>query len=309
MDCPSNELGPIAPPPKDWRHLNEITGGTSNVSDDELVKGRIDREYHFKERGPCGRAGCKTLHGWGCVWAIPGRRYVAIGHDCRDHLSAEIEEKYSEFAARQRAEAKARSYADLLETAKAKQEWHRDLEGTAKRWSSLRTSFQREFQGAIVSEIEQRAAKLNTRVELQRSVSRRAMEAERVRVVGGRVDVVDANVRVSKFEIVHLGDLRGLSIFVPLQDPLSAWHSLRLLINAVLAVQVEVANADLDKWLTKATRDFGPKSNDLTASLAAAEAFFTDANLALITKTLSARNQGLERISVIDDAVRGFYKH
>jgi len=295
------QLGPKLTPPHKWtwEAIDEMTGGLKDVPNQAILGGRIDHEYRCKTWGSCGRKSCRKSHGWGFIVAIAGRRYVNIGHNCRDkYASPEWDRMVKDFRDRQGAEYQAKAIAQLLLDAKSKLGWHRSIEVDVLGRTNLRNSFRQQLQGGVLTEIERRANKRDPRVVHEVSISAAMQDAKRAMLGGGRVDKVEENIRVSRFETRHIGDLVGLEIFVPMKDPLSLWKRFGTLLTTIIDSEPLLEDPDVLRAMIKAGRDLVPWGNDILASIAATDQFFSEKNLRVVSEMLSARTLDIEQIAV-----------
>ncbi|MDQ2702718.1 MAG: hypothetical protein M3Y70_07890 [Pseudomonadota bacterium] len=301
-------LGPRSPQLYSWAEVHATTGGLKDVGIDQILKGRIDSKYDLPVEGKCGLLGCERVHGLGYIFAIPGGGYVNVGHCCADRHAKDqkdaLDSMKRDFSDWTNEQSRKISLELLVEDAQEKIRWLAEVEPVAVRGTALRNSFLREFRGQVEIDILQRAQKKLPRVERQVSVSASTRDAQRAMIQGGRVDVVAENIRVAKFEVSHIGDLRGLDIFVPQRDPVSLWIRFQTSVNVVLGAE----NGDLDaedlRILNRIRREFGAQFNDLSASMRAADDFFSQKNLDVVRDMPINRGKGISRIVVSGNEIR-----
>lgn len=303
-DDDDRNLGPRMPAAKSWEDVQEITGGLRNVPIEEILNGRIDSEYELPPTGKCGLLNCEQQHGWGYIFAIPGRRYVNIGNVCADrHAPEAIASMKYKFNAWKDERSRAESLRQLLADAADKRAWLDSVEPQVVRGTALRNSFLKEFRGRLELDILERANKRRPHVEHQVSICASSQEVRRAMLQGGRVDVAEANIHVARFEVKHIGDLRGLDLFIPQRDPVSLWTRFRTSVEVLL----QAANSDQStedmRMLHRIRRDFAGQYNDLVASLRAVEEFFSQKNLNLIMRMPINRGAGITSIRVDGDRI------
>lgn len=303
----TEDFAPIPPRPKCWDELFAITRGLKGVPIEEIVRGRVDWQYQFdaKDMRPCGRQGCEQKHAHGWLVALPGLRFVHIGHDCAQKYALADASLWSSnvnsYRERVRAEARTAALIDARDKAQRKQYW---LDNTPRIEVAiaLHESFVRQARGPLLDEIQRRAERGLSMIERDRRLSEDEQQLRRTMLSGARVEG-EPGPYVAAAEKVIVGNIEGLGCFRPQGSPRELKSQLQRLVNTLLAWSPAEDDRAAQRSLVRATSELGPLSNRLNSSLVAVDRFFGEPNLKTLLLLDVVRSQGITSIEFEESAV------
>jgi len=284
-----------------------ITCGLKNIPIDEIVRGRVDWGYHFdsKDMRPCGRQSCEQKHAHGWLVALPGRRFVHIGHDCAQKYALADANLWSanvsNYRERVRAEARTAALIDARDKAQRKQYWldnTPEIEGKI----ALHESFLRQASGPLLDEIEKRAERGLSVIERDRRLTEDELQMRRAMLSGARVDG-EPGPYVAAVEKVVVGAIEGLECFRPQGSPRVLQSQLQRLVQTLLAWSPAEGDLAAQRSLVRATGELAPLSNRLNSSLVAVDRFFSESNLKTLMLLDVIRSQGITSMEIVQSAV------
>lgn len=301
------DLAQVPPRPKCWDEVLAITDGLKGVPIEQIVRGRVDWEYHFdvNDMRPCGRYGCEQKHAHGWLVALPGWRFVNIGHDCaQKYALADARlwsSKISCYRERLRAEARTAALVEARDQAQRKLYW---LDNTPAIEVSiaLHESFLQQAQGPFLDEIEKRAERGLSAIERDRRLSENEIQMRRA-MLGGTRSEGEPGPYVAPVEKVVLGEIEGLDCFRPQRSPRVLRSQLQRLVDTLLAWSPADDDLAAQRSLVRATRELAPLSNQLNSSLVAVGQFFNESNLNTLMLLDVIRSQGITSIDRSECAV------
>lgn len=295
-----DDFGPLAPRPKNWSDVFEITKGLKDISIGEIERGRVDWEYHFDagDMRPCGRKSCERKHAHGWLVAISGERFVHIGNDCAERY-AQIELWRSNvgiYRARVAAESRAKALVEARAAAQLKQYWL-DNDPGIRPAIALHDSFAYQARGPLLTELERRAERGESKIERDVNLSEDELEARRAMSSGiVRGDGTTTSIYIASVEKRVVGELVGLDCLRPSGNPKELHRQLQRLVTSLLTWPLSEENDEAAKALVRATRDVAPLSNRLSGSLVSTNRFFSESNLKTLMSLPVVRSQGIVSI-------------
>ncbi len=297
----------LPPKPKNWEEVFAITGGLDDIPISLIERGRLDHNYQFdsKDLRPCGRQGCKQKHANGWIVAIEGQRFVHIGNDCaQKYANPDIwDQRLGEYKARVEKDARDQALVQARDEAQRKLHWL-DSDDVLDEMISLFESFSVEAKGPLLDEIEQRAEKNRTKIEIEVRLSQEQRDLQRVMALGAQFDVEGNGPYASASDLVTVAELAGLTCFKNGKSP--RYLKLQLLRHADVLLKWFPPAGDRDgvRALMRSTRELGPAGNGLNESKVAAQKFFSQDNLQALMKLEVIRKQGITSIERVGNRIR-----
>lgn len=287
------------PRPLSWADVYAITGELHGVSIRDIEQGDLVWPYDFTsaDMRPCGREGCRQIHGHGWIVALKDGRYVHIGNDCaRKYANAELwSERLDTYNERVRKEAQDRAYCEAHGRAQSVLYWldNNDQLPVSKR---LFVSVVDGLRGPLLDDLRKRAERGDAEVTKERRLTAAEISDRRQAQTIIRLDGTTYTPSVAPVETVKIGRLRGLGCFSN-----DICDLLRLLERDAMFLlkrsHGEMSKNELDD-MRRISNEIGNAKRRLERAIDDLRLFLDDANMRLLTSTELARSQGVLGIHV-----------
>ena len=294
-----DQTGSPPPRPRTWDDVYAITNRLHGVSIKDIEEGRLLWPYEFSssDMRPCGREGCKQLHGHGWIVSLKDSRYVHIGKDCaKTYANPDLwKANIGVYKERVRREAQERALCEARVQAQAILFWldnEVDLPLARQLFDSLLTG----LRGPLLDDLRKRAEKGNIDVTREHRLSGAEVESRRQAQTIVKDDGTTFTPHVPPIEIITIGRLRGIGCFRNEITDLLRYlerDAFLLLRNS----HEDMSKSDLDE-MSRLAIEARNNKRKLEKSLSDLLLFLEPANLALFASTQLAKQQGVLGFSV-----------
>lgn len=287
--------------PKSWSELFEITKGLRAVPMAEIERGRADWHYQFgnKDMRKCGRLHCEQKHGDGWLIALPGKRFVHVGHICARSAAQDVaawDRKLSAHEDERKANARLKAAEEAIAAAAVA---HAFAESeVVKSIRAMHTDFCNQARGSLLVALQERGRIGRADIERDRRLTDNEIDVERMRLSRGFDDT--RHIQVNRLVRERIGSLVGIEAFAPGKDVESCADQLLRLAARLRRVNAAVLTNQQVKHLHQDTRELGPLRASLTAAIAATQRFYTTDNLRNLMMLEETRRGGIVEIKMTD---------
>lgn len=297
-------LRSLPPRFKSWEDVFAVTNGLRDVPIEEIEAGQLVWPYDFtsKDMRPCGRDGCKQVHGYGWVVALRDGRFVHIGNDCAQKYANAVvwQAQMNAHSERVRKEVQERSFAMARDQAQADLHWL-DNDSELPLAKKLYASLVAELRGPLLDNLRKRAEKGDAVITKERRLTDEEIRSRRESQTVIREDGTTFTPQISPFEDVPLGRLRGINCF---KDGIGELvRDLERSSSLLLQKSHGEMSKEEVKDMTMVAGNAKNIKRKLERSVGDLFSFLVDENLRLLAHSPLANQQGVLSIAVDNDRV------
>ena len=271
--------------------MRDLEGYIPQISKDEVGLGAICGKYGIRDQGKerCAIKECRTLHFAGALVILTAGGITNIGHRCgRKYFPDQWAAMEGEFGAVAKKDREATKLANAKEQARLVLERLAEFDARLKKHYALLQAFEKHVPKAIIDEVHRRAQKNAAAITVA------------VRLTGDELEIArttnDPSAKAGVTEKV-IGELGGLAIFRSGNDPWRlAEYVVRPSCQKLLAFGGENAVV-LNRLVATVSRAHN-EIDQIESGLSQSEQFFSDKNLANLTKLPNARNVRFRAIGI-----------